>query len=1215
MDALSGGAPAEHASRVGAAAPPEPPPAHFAVLDRSGVIVAADDRWAAAARDPESTVAAFGTVGSRYYDALEAEARRRPELREPLLRLSDAVRRALAGEGDTEFAFDIGERSHGARIIPVRGAGADHTVITLVDTTALVGSPSSRTVEQGLDALVESIDVGIVLQDAEGRGLFSNSTAQRILGLTAEQLAGTEPLDPRWALLHEDGWPMPPDERPSRVALRTRRPCRDALIGLKRPDATVTWISVTAHPLIREGEQRPHAVAMSIADVTAARAATLAEQRSHDRFRSLIEHSSDVVTIVDDRGRVTYESPSVEAVLGYAPGEIVGPGRLARVHPDDVGAAVSAVTGLIGRPGESASCEYRIRARDESWRVLESVATNRLHDPAVLGIVINTRDVTERRETEAALRATTTRLENLVQNLQAGVLVEDEARRIAVVNSDLCAGVRRSMLRPPRCSGGDCVEAAIAAAPLMAEPERFVPRIEELIAAREPVRGEEVAFADGRTFERDYIPISSGRLDRGHLWIYRDISRRKEDEREAGRLRDEAIRASRLKSEFLATMSHEVRTPMHGVLATVELLLDTRLEPHQRDLAGLIRDASHGLLSVVNDALDLSKIEAEKLEARDVELDLTAVAEGVGDVVLSAARRKGLALTVYADPLIPSRLRGDPQWLRQVLVNLAGNAVKFTDRGEVAIRAELEDEHRGRATVRFAVTDTGIGIPASERERLFEPFVQLGDQRGGTGLGLAICQRLVGLMGGELEVASEEGGGSTFSFSLTLPAFEQAARAPGSDLRVLVAVPRKEVAAIAAAYLGARGIETEWADSAPAVEELARAGRRFDVAIVGIGPPDEAAELARRAALGPGRWRDEDGAAEGRRRPRGARGHLRLRVDPPAQAGPPIRGGDRPAGLRRARRRAVPATARGDARAGGRGQRGEPRAADPPAGEARRGGRGGRERPRGGGGGARGRYDAVLMDFHMPEVDGPQAARAIRAIPGERGGSADRRGHRLRHARGARGVPRRRHGPSSSGSRSAPAISRGRSGACSSRLPAAMRGIARDRPGRDRPPRRRPRRRHRAAPDRRHLPRPDRARHARDRRRGRRRRQRALRRAAHRLVAGPSGPAFAGARGRAEAAAGPGGAPARRAGPRPFLCLKKSSVGGGGGGGQRPARRSARAARRPSPRADRLRERSSGAAVALPTRAPRSPASSRWRDRARPPSCGRCSRSRPRRHY
>jgi PAS domain S-box-containing protein len=809
--------------------------------------------------------------------------------------------------------------------------------------------------------IVDSLDVGIVLQDRDGRAHVSNQSARRILGLSAEQLAGRESLDPRWALMHEDGWPLPPEDHPGSVAIRNREPVRDSLVGVKQPGGAVRWTSVNAHPLFHEGEERPHAVVLAITDVTATRAARLAERSSHDRFRSLIEHSSDVVTIVDDRGRVTYESPAVEPVLGYAPGELVGPGRLARVHPDDLDAALTAVTGLIGRPGESVSCEYRIKARDGRWRVLESVATNRLHDPAVLGIVINTRDVTERRETEAALRATTARLENLVQNLHAGVLVEDGSRRIAVVNSDLCRafGIEAG---PEFLLGSDCAAAARAAAPLMAEPDRFVARIEELITAGRPVHGEEVAFADGRTFERDYIPIASGRLDRGHLWIYRDISRRKEEAREAARLRDEAIRASRLKSEFLATMSHEIRTPMSGVIATLELLLDTELEPHQRDLAGLVRDATYGLLGVLNDALDLSRLEAEKLEPRADELDVAAVAEGVGDVVLSAARRKGLGLSVYVDPAIPQRLRGDAQWLRQVLVNLAGNAVKFTGNGEVRIRASLLGLARGRASVRFAVADTGAGIPEAVGRRLFEPFVQLDPAAGGTGLGLAICERLARLMGGEIEVRSEPGRGAEFSFDLELVSPGEPGVAPnGAGLRVLVVEPAPATAAVIADYLTAAGVEVQTVHSAG---EACRVTGPFDVAIVGV---DEAGELGASRVV---RLRDV-----------GAPG-----LDPfDAELTRPVKRAqlyEAVFGARAARDVEAVAGARvlvaeDDevnrellvrqlVRLGVRA-------------EAVTSGRAAAEAVLAGG------YDAVLMDAHMPDVDGLEAARAIRAIQGERG--------------------------------------------------------------------------------------------------------------------------------------------------------------------------------------------------------------------------------------
>jgi PAS domain S-box-containing protein len=714
------------------------------------------------------------------------------------------------------------------------------------------------------------------------------------------------------------------------------------------------------------------------------------EQGSLDRFRSLVEHSSDVVTIVDERGRVIYESPAVESMLGYAPGEFAGARRLARVHPDDLDAAVGAVMGLVGRPGESASCEYRMMAADGGWRVLESVATNRLHDPAVAGLVINTRDVTERRETEAALRATTSRLVNLVQNLHGGVMVEDEQRRVLLVNAEMLAIF--GITDPPETRiGTSSPDGVRAIAPLLADPQRFVERFEEVVAAGVPVRGEEVVLADGRTFERDYIPVSAGSAEGGHMWLYRDVSRRKDEEREAARLRDEAIRAARLKTEFLATMSHEIRTPINGVLATVELLLDTALEPHQRELAGLVRRSSAGLLTVVDDALDLSRIEAEKLEPRVVDLDVAAVVEGVGDVVLSAARRKGLALSVYVDPRIPPRLRGDAQWLRQVLVNLAGNSVKFTASGELRIGAELLVQGGGSTTVRFSVSDTGAGIPAAGRERVFEPFVQLdqddaerdgAEHQPGTGLGLAICRRLVRLMGGELEVESEPGSGSTFAFSLALGMGSPRGRHDGlRGLRVLVADPSDLVASIGADYLGAWGVEVERATSAEAAlaraTEAARAGRPFHVALLGTGPPSQVAALAAELHASEGcadtvlvLLKDMGAPAAAPDAPFERELTRPLKQSQLYQA---VAGSAEPSlpalpkGLRvlvaeddvvsreLMVRQLAKLGVRADAVASGR------QAVDAVAAH---------------------RYDAVLMDLHLPLVGGLEAARAIRVLPG-----------------------------------------------------------------------------------------------------------------------------------------------------------------------------------------------------------------------------------------
>jgi len=267
--------------------------------------------------------------------------------------------------------------------------------------------------------------------------------------------------------------------------------------GVKKPGGAVTWVAANAYPLFEDDADEPYAIAVSYADVTDAREASEDQRRTGERFRSLIEYSSDVITILDEQGQQIYESPSVERVLGYAPGEYEGTSRLSQIHPEDTSGVVAAFVAVTGRPGATTSFEYRARARDGSWRIVESIATNRLHDPAVLGIVVNTRDLTERRREQAALRATTSRLTNLVQNLKSGVLVEDEDRRIAIVNSEFCEifGIDA----PPNVLvGAETATAAQRSNALVAEPERFAARIDEVIAARTPVIGEEIAFVDGR---------------------------------------------------------------------------------------------------------------------------------------------------------------------------------------------------------------------------------------------------------------------------------------------------------------------------------------------------------------------------------------------------------------------------------------------------------------------------------------------------------------------------------------------------------------------------------------------------------------------------------------------------------------------------------------------------------------------------------------------
>jgi len=335
--------------------------------------------------------------------------------------------------------------------------------------------------------------------------------------------------------------------------------------------------------------------------------------------------------------------------------------------------------------------------------------------------------------------------------------------------------------------------------------------------------------------------------------LYEDISDRKAAEQAMRAARDLAERVARARSAFLANMSHEIRTPMNAVLGFVELVLDTELAPEQRRALELVRSSSEALLTILNDILDYSKIEAEHLELETIPFDLPKVVHATATLLAVRAREKHLELTVDVPPDVPHLVRGDPTRVRQVLMNLIGNAIKFTEEGEVDVSAAVAGHHGDSTSVRFRVRDTGIGISEPQLATIFDEFTQadasMTRRYGGTGLGLAISRRLVALMGGALTVTSEVGRGSEFSFTLPFPVEATAgAPAPGrraslGGRRLLVVDDNETNRRILRDMLGAEGVAVHEAPRADAglaaLRRAATAGTPFDLAILDAQMPDQ----------------------------------------------------------------------------------------------------------------------------------------------------------------------------------------------------------------------------------------------------------------------------------------------------------------------------------------------------------------------------------------
>ncbi|HYI08815.1 MAG TPA: response regulator [Thermoanaerobaculia bacterium] len=396
-------------------------------------------------------------------------------------------------------------------------------------------------------------------------------------------------------------------------------------------------------------------------------------------------------------------------------------------------------------------------------RAVEVTATS-----VAAGILLCFRDVTEQRRSEQALRESRERYSHIIENANELIYSADYHGRFTFVNP---AAIRITGFGEEELLGRHYLD--------LIDPDyreaarRFY---EHQFTTREPSTYFEfptIAKSGVRIWVgQNVLTVMDGDRIIGYEAIARDITQRRGVEEDLARARDAALQSARAKSEFLANVSHEIRTPLNGVLGMTGLMLNTPLTPEQREYAEMIRSSGETLLAVVNDVLDLSRVEAGKLTIESIDFNLDDLIESVLEQFAARAAAKRLKFRTYAAPDVARALRGDSHRIRQILLNLVGNAIKFTARGEVVVTIMQPRQKEGSVMLRFLVTDTGIGIPAAAQPRLFAPFTQADGSTtrkyGGSGLGLAVSKQLVEAMGGEIGVISVEKEGSTFWFELPL---------------------------------------------------------------------------------------------------------------------------------------------------------------------------------------------------------------------------------------------------------------------------------------------------------------------------------------------------------------------------------------------------------------------------------------------------------------
>lgn len=622
------------------------------------------------------------------------------------------------------------------------------------------------------EAIVRTAMDGIITFSKSGLQINTlNPAAASIFGYPSTQIAG-QPITNLIVTRHE------PEADPDTLlaALATSDSYRE-MLG-RRADGSFFPMEVIVTE-VKTGEEAFYTG--TFRDITERKQSEAALRQSEEYFRNLIENSSDLIAILDREGIIRYMSPSSKRILAFAPEELVGTSVFVYLHPEDMAVATEGFSYTLQASGPRGTQEIRFLRSDGTWRILRTTSTNLLDDPVIQGIVFNARDVTRQREVEMERRAAEEELrhsEALVRQSQANLtaLIENTQDAIWSVDTDFHLITFNTVFYQ---------EYLALYGVHVREGMRIVDHLPDDVRAEWINRY--TRALNGQIFSVEvHFDLGNARLDyeisfnpivgvddtiAGVSCLSRDITPRKQFERELQGAKDAAESANRAKSAFLANMSHELRTPLNAIIGYSEMLQEEAGDSGYDDMVpdlNKIQSAGSHLLDLINNILDLSKIEAGRMELYLETFNVDDTLDNVATTVHPIVEKNGNRLVLdYGDSL--GTMHADVTKVRQALMNLLSNAAKFTENGTITLKAEREQRGDGDWLI-FSVHDTGIGMTPDQMEQVFKEFAQADASTtrkyGGTGLGLTISKRFCQMMGGDIYVESQVGVGTTFTIHL-----------------------------------------------------------------------------------------------------------------------------------------------------------------------------------------------------------------------------------------------------------------------------------------------------------------------------------------------------------------------------------------------------------------------------------------------------------------